>query len=723
MRVESKIRTYDRSNSVVFLKTKEAFGGLSNMAGGYPLKVNGIQIRTSEALYQACRFPHLPELQRVILGEASPMTAKMKGKPHRENSRPDWDLVRVKIMRWCLRAKLAQNWKKFSELLLLTGNGAIVEESRKDDYWGAKPIDDQTLIGMNVLGRLLMELREEVRSRAPDALCRVEPLAIPDFFLDSRPIQAVVAEVRRFTPTSKGHEPIVIVDSAQPSLFKEAELREAPAEYRAHKHERSATTNSLQSYPKYKNCGVPWLGAVPAHWQVFPNRAIFTEIKDRGHPNADMLSVTIKKGVIRQATLLNDSAKKDSSNQDKLAYKLVRPGDIAYNKMRAWQGALGVSAYHGIVSPAYVVQRPRQDAEPRYLHYLLRTPAFAKEAERWSYGITSDMWSLRPEHFKMIYSCVPPRPEQAAIVRFLDHADRRIRRAIGAKQKLIKLLEEQKQAIIHRAVTRGLDPDVRLKPSSIEWLSDVPAHWDEHRLKYLAKGIQMGPFGASLTELQAHETGYKLYGQENTISGDFGKGNRWLERAQYDALRRYELLSGDLVLTRKGSVGKCKIVPVDACPGIADSDTIRVRLNRRLVAERFVVLLLHDAAYIKRQIEGGQRGAVVAGLNTATIGDLRLIVPPLLEQHALLKAIDAKTAVVSDASANASHELNALREYRTRLIADVVTGKLDVREAAARLPDEVDQSEWLEDVADESSDADEELGDADLDTVDEAIEA
>src|SRR5262249_17468630 len=144
---------------------------------------------------------------------------------------------------------------------------------------------------------------------------------------------------------------------------------------------------------------------------------------------------------------------------DKSAYKRVRPGDIAYNKMRAWQGALGASDYYGIVSPAYVVQRPREGANSRYLHYLLRTPAFAKEAERWSYGITSDMWSLRPEHFRMIYGCLPSLPEQAAIVRFLDHADRRTQRCIRAKQKLIKLLEEQKQAIIHRAVTRGLNPN------------------------------------------------------------------------------------------------------------------------------------------------------------------------------------------------------------------------------------------------------------------------
>src|SRR5207249_6761556 len=144
--------------------------------------------------------------------------------------------------------------------------------------------------------------------------------------------------------------------------------------------------------------------------------------------------------------------KKDSSNLDRSAYKLVQPRDIAYNKMRVWQGAIGTSGLRGIISPAYVVMRLRKDDDlASFFHYLYRTPQFAKEAERWSYGIASDMWSLRPEHFRMIYSVRPPRDEQGAIVRFLDHANGRIERAIRAKKKLIALLHEQKQAVIHRA--------------------------------------------------------------------------------------------------------------------------------------------------------------------------------------------------------------------------------------------------------------------------------
>jgi type I restriction enzyme S subunit len=172
---------------------------------------------------------------------------------------------------------------------------------------------------------------------------------------------------------------------------------------------------ALKPYLEYNESRQAWLGLLPKHWLVLPTRALFAEVKDRDHSDEEMLSVTITKGIIRQKALLTSSSKKDSSREDKSAYKLVQPRDIAYNKMRAWQGAIGASDLRGIISPAYIVMRLRDENNvPRYFHHLYRTPQFAKEAERWSYGITSDMWSLRPEHFKMIYTPEPPPDEQAA---------------------------------------------------------------------------------------------------------------------------------------------------------------------------------------------------------------------------------------------------------------------------------------------------------------------
>lgn len=189
----ANVRDYRREQVVAFRKTGEAFGGLSNMAPGFPIYLHGQRILTAEALYQACRFPHLPEVQLMILKEASPMTAKMRSKPFRAQSRPDWDVVRVPIMKWCLRVKLTTNWAKFSALLLETGNMPIVEDSRKDNFWGAKPESVETLRGCNVLGRLLMELREKLKTD-PESLRCVRPVPIGSFLLLNEPIGMIDAE-------------------------------------------------------------------------------------------------------------------------------------------------------------------------------------------------------------------------------------------------------------------------------------------------------------------------------------------------------------------------------------------------------------------------------------------------------------------------------------------------------------------------------------------------
>lgn len=196
-----QIRIYNRAESVVFLKTKELWGGFSNMAGGNHLCVNGTRILTSEALYQACRFPHIPEIQKLIISERSPMAAKMKINPYREKTRPDWYRVRIQVMRWCLRVKLAQNWEHFGELLLSSQDKPIVEQSHNDTFWGTKVVDEKTLVGKNVLGRLLMELREKMRHETAEDLIRVPPLPITNFMLFDQPIE-LIGEITKNIPPS-----------------------------------------------------------------------------------------------------------------------------------------------------------------------------------------------------------------------------------------------------------------------------------------------------------------------------------------------------------------------------------------------------------------------------------------------------------------------------------------------------------------------------------------
>lgn len=188
MDLEEEKRVYNIDDCITFRKTAEKFGGLSNMASGYPLVVNNIYIKSSEALYQAMRFPNLPDVQKAIIKESSPMTAKMISKKYRAKTREDWEEIKIPIMKWVLRVKLIQNQETFGRLLHETGIQSIVEESAKDAFWGAKVIDGGLLEGLNILGRLLMELRELYKNFDMQIIV---PLKIENFKLYGNPIQEV----------------------------------------------------------------------------------------------------------------------------------------------------------------------------------------------------------------------------------------------------------------------------------------------------------------------------------------------------------------------------------------------------------------------------------------------------------------------------------------------------------------------------------------------------
>ena len=185
-------REYNISEVITFKKTNEPFGGLSNMAGGYSLNVNGIIIPSSEHLYQACRYPLFPKIQEEIIAQHSPMTAKMISKKYHDYTRQDWNAVRIKVMRWALQVKLSQNWEKFGSLLLQTGDKAIVELSHKDKIWAAVQEGDK-LVGVNALGRLLMDTRDKFARKDTCQKC-VEPPPIAGFLLFNNDIELVCNE-------------------------------------------------------------------------------------------------------------------------------------------------------------------------------------------------------------------------------------------------------------------------------------------------------------------------------------------------------------------------------------------------------------------------------------------------------------------------------------------------------------------------------------------------
>lgn len=198
------IRHYHKNECASFRKTKEGYGQLSNMASGYILVVNDIIILSSEALYQCCKIPHLPAVQEKIIMQKSPMSAKMVSKPFRQDIRYDWEKHRIKIMKWCLRVKLSQNWEKFSKELLSTGDLPIVEDSNKDSFWGAK-LEYDTFVGVNALGRLLMELRELIKVHDKEFFLQVPPVDIKDFLLLGKQIKMVTSSSKECLNTDKNN--------------------------------------------------------------------------------------------------------------------------------------------------------------------------------------------------------------------------------------------------------------------------------------------------------------------------------------------------------------------------------------------------------------------------------------------------------------------------------------------------------------------------------------
>jgi type I restriction enzyme S subunit len=247
---------------------------------------------------------------------------------------------------------------------------------------------------------------------------------------------------------------------------------------------------SLPRYPEYKESGVEWLGDVPAHWVLKPLWTFFRRVKRTGFEDEQLLSVYRDHGVVPKASR-DDNFNKPSD--DLSAYQLVVPGDLAINKMKAWQGSVALSAHRGIVSPAYFVYEALHFENSAYLHYLMRSLRYITAYLSISKGIRPNQWDLEPQVHSRIPLVVPPRAEQDLIAEFLDREIAKIDALVAEQQQLIELLKEKRQAVISHAVTKGLNPDAPMKDSGIEWLGEVPAHWHAIHLGKVLSKVADGP--------------------------------------------------------------------------------------------------------------------------------------------------------------------------------------------------------------------------------------
>jgi len=245
--------------------------------------------------------------------------------------------------------------------------------------------------------------------------------------------------------------------------------------------------NGLKPYPKYKESGSQWIGSVPSSWTVQKLRTLISHRSERNRPDLPLLSVAREKGVfVRSLTDVNENH--NFIPDDLTNYKVARAGDLVINKMKAWQGSMGIAPCDGIVSPAYYVFEFRI-LNRTFGQALLRSKPYVAHFGQASDGVRIGQWDLSIQGMRQIPVVVPTVDEQSAIVRFLDHTNRKIDRFIRTKQRLIELMNEQKQVLINRVVIRGLDPNVRLNPSGIDWLGDVPEHWRTIKLMRLTTRI------------------------------------------------------------------------------------------------------------------------------------------------------------------------------------------------------------------------------------------
>ena len=422
----------------------------------------------------------------------------------------------------------------------------------------------------------------------------------------------------------------------------------------------------LKAYPAYKDSGVPWLGKVPEHWEVLPALATYKPklVKNTGMAEKTVLSLSYGRIIVKPPEKLRGLVPESFET-----YQIVEPGNIIVRTTDLQNDRtslrIGHSRNRGIITSAYLCLETTDRVSNEFGYQFLNTYDLLKIIYGFGSGLRQNLDFVDIKRMPVL---VPPKDEQAAIVCFLDHADRRIRRYIFAKQKLIKLLEEQKQAIIHRAVTRGLDPPVRLKLSGVEWFGDVPEHWEVKRLKWVTR-LQRG------YDLPAEQ---RIPGPFPVVSSGGIIGTHSESQSN----------GPGVVIGRYGSTDAVFFIESDFWPHNTALFVTDFQGNR----PRWCYFMLRT---ISKADHSGK--SAVPGVDRKDLYEIEVAVPPVDEQDAIVSEIENASEWLDRVVAGAQREISLLREYRIRLIADVVTGKLDVREAAAKLPDEIDEPEMLDD--------------------------
>ena len=429
-----------------------------------------------------------------------------------------------------------------------------------------------------------------------------------------------------------------------------------------------------------KATDLPWLVAIPEHWQLCRAKEIFYPVDIRSVDGLEeILTVSSTLGIVPRkfANVTMFEAVSYSG------YKLCWPGDLVINSLWAWAFALGVSQYHGVVSTAYGVYRllPGVQVDLRFIHLLLRSVPFQWELQTRSKGIWISRLQLTDESFLDAPLPLPTLEEQMSIAKYLDHADQMLRGGVSQKLELVELMEEYKRAVIQQAVTRGLDPDVPLKPSGVEWLGDIPEHWEVRRLKDWV----------SINETVLPETTDSNYRFNYIDIGSVATGKLLsdpviLSFSDAPSRARRVIKTGDTIFSTVRTYLKAVWFAEFVNSELICSTGFAVLTPQKDAVGKFVSYLVQSSSFTD-MITSESVGIAYPAIAEGNLGSFYVPVPPVEEQTAIVAYLDRLTSDIDAAIAHTRREIELLEEYRTRLIADVVTGKLDVREAAVNLPD------------------------------------
>jgi len=434
---------------------------------------------------------------------------------------------------------------------------------------------------------------------------------------------------------------------------------------------------SHSSFASLKPSGTPWLGDIPSHWEIKPLWAIFRPKKDTGHPKETLLSVYREYGVIKKSSRDDN---KNRESEDLSGYQLVVNGDLVTNKMKAWQGSIAVSGLRGIVSPAYYVYRKQHTANDRYLHHLFRSAPYISGYRTVSKGIRVGQWDLEADKFRLFPVLIPPILEQESIIVHIDRVTAHIDTLVSKKVRFIELLRERRQALITRAVTKGLNDEVLMKNSSVKWLGEVPAHWVTCPIKYLGR---IGN-GSTPNRDNSHywsETGFpwlnsSVVNQEEVIDAQ--------QFVTDLALRECHLpiITPPAVLVGITGQGKTR--------GMAAPLMFKATINQHLafiqpieshLSTEFLLRALQMAyPHIRRESDGS--GSTKGAITCEQLGCFPIPLPPPLEQKLIVEFLDRKMRRIDALIAKTERSIELLRERHAALITAAVTGKIDLREVA-----------------------------------------